>query len=63
MRYEDDIELDHLMHPANPDAEVFRVGDRRRTPKDWTFGARAEAEAKFEERLENAKVQAAILPR
>lgn len=45
------VELWRISHPADPSEAAFVVKDPRRTPETWAFSTRAEADAKFEERL------------
>jgi hypothetical protein len=56
------VELYHLTHDAAP-VESFIVKDRRRTPEDWAYKSRSQAEEKFAERVRNAETQPPILPR
>ena len=63
LKSEDDIELWRITHHDDPSLEVFLVKDPRRTPEDWTFRLRPEAEAKFSERVKNAQTEPPILPR
>jgi len=57
IRVENDIELWRVTHPVETSVEAYFVKDPRRTPEDWGFDNLAEASAKFEERVENAKTQ------
>jgi hypothetical protein len=54
VRAENGIELWHVPHPAGL-AEGYLVKDKKRTPEDWQFKTRAEADAKFEERRKHAE--------
>jgi hypothetical protein len=54
MRTENGIELWVVTHDAAP-VEGFSVKDPSRTPETWAFSTRAEADAKFDERLMHAK--------
>lgn len=57
LRSESGVELWRIGHPSDPAVAGFFVKDPRRTPEDWAFGSLPAAEAKFRERLENAKTQ------
>jgi hypothetical protein len=41
--------------------EAFHVKDRRRTPEDWVYNLREEANAKFEERIQNTMTEPPLL--
>ncbi len=61
IRREREVELLHVWHRDDPSMEAFHVKDRRRTPEDWVYNLREEANAKFEERIQNTMTEPPLL--
>jgi len=51
----DGVELWCIEHPVDPETRAYIIKDPRRTPETWAFGSIAEARAKFDEVVANAK--------
>lgn len=62
LKSERHVKLWRISHKDGPNIEAFLVKDPKRTPEDWPFNLRAEADAKFEERVKNAKTEPPLLP-
>ncbi len=63
IRAENGIELWQITHDVDPTKEAFIVKDPTRTPEDWGYASRADAKAKFEQRLAYAEARPPLLRR